>query len=287
MKEDRPLHEMFERYAAGGIDRPRLEGEIFTFISSHPWRYKLASWNVEEREDFTADLYPIIRKTIDAYRNTGACFDAYVYSAVRWEALAFRCRKSETAAMERAYWRTMRAETTYDDESPYEAEESDPAREGRGEPIPRKKRQILALSLKCCLFVSSDFCRRIAPAVGMEAAELETKMGQLREKIAARTLRRRDLEERAAAQYYRSVVMEAKAGSAAVDGARRLKYEKSAALARKRHEKLRSKAASVSLEPTNREVADSLGVPKGTVDASLFFLKRRSAPLPDTPPRRL
>jgi hypothetical protein len=39
-----------------------------------------------------------------------------------------------------------------------------------------------------------------------------------------------------------------------------------------------ARMARVRRDPTNREVARALGVPKGTVDCSLFWLKRRLEP---------
>ena len=39
-----------------------------------------------------------------------------------------------------------------------------------------------------------------------------------------------------------------------------------------------ARMARVRRDPTNREVARVLGVPKGTVDCGLFWLKRRLAP---------
>ena len=33
----------------------------------------------------------------------------------------------------------------------------------------------------------------------------------------------------------------------------------------------------VGIAPTNREIAEALGIPKGTVDSGLFFLKKKLA----------
>ncbi|MFA6505562.1 MAG: hypothetical protein WCT14_05650 [Treponemataceae bacterium] len=286
MNEERPLHELYERYLSGTISRTKLECALFTFVRDQPWRYKLGGWGDEERNDFIGDLYPTIRKAIDSYTDTGSCFDAYLYSVVRWSAIGFRFRATENVAMERAYWRTLSAETTCDPESDYEPD-NEGGREKINKSVSKKRRQILALTLKCCLMVSDDFCRRIAPSLSMEPEELHNAINGLRTKIAGRMQRRRDLEEQAAAQYYRCVVLEAKAAAVPEGGARREKFERSASFARKRLENLRAEASRISIEATNREVASVMRVPKGTIDASLFFLRRRSAPLHDAPTSRV
>jgi hypothetical protein len=101
----------------------------------------------------------------------------------------------------------------------------------------------------------------------------------LRTKIAWRLQRKRDIQDRAAAQYYRSIVLQAKAATVPEQSQRRMKYERSAAFARKRLERLRDQASRMPIEATNREVAEALNVPKGTIDASLHFLKKRLGPL--------
>jgi hypothetical protein len=130
-------------------------------------------------------------------------------------------------------------------------------------------------------------CERIAPAVAMKPDELRDKINGLRVRIAERMQRRKDLEELAAAQYYRCVVLEAKAATVPTSGIRKEKYEKSIAFARRRLDNLRAKASRVSIEATNKEVAAALNIPKGTVDASLFFLKRKMLPLHDRSANRV
>lgn len=277
MNEDQPLQELYDNYSQGIVDRATFESALFTFVRDEPWRFKLSSWGDDERADFIGDSYPVIRKAIDSYKDTGSCFDAYFYSVIRWSAIGHRYRSIESRAMEQAYWKTYSAESTCDPESGYEAE--DAGRSGTiNKTAARKRRQVLALTLKCCLLVSDDFCGRIAPSLSMEPQELREAINGLRTKIAGRMERRRMLEEQAAAQYYRCVVLEAKAAAAVEGGARREKIERSAVFARRRLENLRSAASRISIEATNKEVAAALGVPKGTVDASLFFLKRRCPP---------
>jgi hypothetical protein len=286
MHDDQPLNSLYEQYKRGALTRAELECALFTFIRDQPWRYKLSGWDDDERDDFISDLYPVLGKAIDAYRETGSCFDAYLYSVIRWTAVGQRFRDSQNAAMERAYWREKSAEVTCDRDEEYSADDTGAERLSQSG-VAKRPRQILVLTLKCCLLVSDDLCARVAAAVHIEPEELRKQINGLRVRIAERMQRRKELEEQAAAQYYRCLVLEAKASAVPEQCGRREKYEKSAACARKKLGQLRARAARFSVEATNREVAEALHVPKGTVDASLFFLKRKLAPLHDRAGERL
>ena len=277
MHEDQPLNRLYEQYRSGTLTRTELECALFTFIRDQPWRYKLSGWEDDERDDFISDLYPVLGKAIDSYRETGSCFDAYLYSVIRWTAVGQRFRASENAAMERAYWREKTAEMTCDRDDEYSAEDDGTARIADSV-VSKRRRQILVLTLKCCLLVSDDLCRRIAAELEISPEELREKINGLRARIAERMQRRKDLKEQAMAQYYRCLVLEAKASAVSEQCKRREKYAKSAVCARRRLEQLRAQVDRSSIEATNKEVAETLRVPKGTIDASLFFLKRKLAP---------
>jgi FixJ family two-component response regulator len=83
------------------------------------------------------------------------------------------------------------------------------------------------------------------------------------------------LEERAATLYYRSVVLAAKLASAPEDSKRHAKCALSLNATRKRLDSVRSRISRIRLDATNREIAAELGVPKGTIDSGLYFLRRK------------
>lgn len=283
MKDENPIHELYQTYIRGEASRDALEGGIFRFIRDHPWRFKLGRWDPEDREEFIADLYPAIKKAIDRYQDRGATFDAYFGTIVRWSSISYRIKRKEERAMEAAYWNQRVAETANDPEAEYRAEYRDEDYRGDEEPRrpdpAKKRRQVLALTLKCCVHVSDDFCERIAAKLSLDAVYLKQKMDAARALVAQRVKRYDDLEERAAAQFYRSLVLKARIAASVEGSARKEKYQRSLAIARRRIGLYREEAARIRLEASNKEVAEVLGVPKGTIDASIFFLKRSCTPL--------
>ena len=286
MIDDRPMSAVRDAYLRGAASRAELESAIFTFIRDNPWRFKLERWDRDKLLEFLSWFYPSIRNAIDTYRDCGSSFDAYLNSLVHWASLGYRIRNFEEDAMESAYWTERAVESTRDPEATYEPDIQDEA-EAPPTPEIRKRRQVLALTLKCCMFVSDDLCGRIAPALSMQPAELRTKIGDLRTRVQSRYWRRKECEEKAATQYYRCIVLKAKIDASAEGSARRSKYERSLAFARKRLKNLRREISKIPIEASNKEVADVLGVPKGTVDASIYFLKHSRPPLPSKGAERL
>ncbi len=65
------------------------------------------------------------------------------------------------------------------------------------------------------------------------------------------------------------------------DPAGRQAREQALARARRRMRLAMQRMARVGLSPTNREIAALLGVPKGTVDSGLYWLKRKLASVYD------
>ncbi len=83
------------------------------------------------------------------------------------------------------------------------------------------------------------------------------------------------MKENIYSQYYRCIVYEKRLEYLQENSAAYLKLKAQREKARKRLEKMRKRAASVRTEPTNNEIAEILGLSKGTVDSSLFNLKAK------------
>jgi hypothetical protein len=61
------------------------------------------------------------------------------------------------------------------------------------------------------------------------------------------------------------------------DGYRRQELEKELAVHRKRVEAARLEVARVPRAPTNLDIAEITGIPKGSIDSTLFHLRRLAA----------
>lgn len=272
MKNDHPLQEWLERYRQGEIDRKALEGAIFLHLKSNPKRFKLSAWNEEDRIDILLRLYPRISRSIDTYRDRGSSFDGYVSALVHWGVRSLRREDSIRGAMERQCW--LNSDGLYIREPEHLYHHQDPA------PFlqkPKNPRQVLMLALKCCPYMSEDFAGRVARAVNLEPETLAALMDRLRDLDGKRAARARLLEERAGAYWYRRLALQAKLREATGD--EREEIQRSLDDLNRRMENARSRLRRCRDAPTNKEIAAVLGIPKGTVDACLHFIKKKASSL--------
>jgi len=275
MDSDYKLDTLYDQFVKGELDRTDFESRIYIHIANNMQRFRLATIREDERTEFLAWVYPRLSEAVETFRDTGSSFDAYIHNRISWGILDFKIESAERKTMERAYWTERSCEFTCEPEEEYCRVEEAESKKQKAGPVLSNPKQVLALALKCCFFVSDDFCEKIAPSLEVDAQELRQRMERLRVVAAERALRRSELEERAASLYYRSVVLAAKLASAPEDSKRRSKCELSLNATRKRLDSVRSRISRIRLDATNREIAAELGVPKGTIDSGLYFLRRR------------
>jgi hypothetical protein len=217
--------------------------------------------------DFLCWLYPRISRAIDNYHDGGSSFDAYMFSLVRWSAKEYRTMETEHRVTEYACWKAKALEMEVCEEEALYLE-APPVFKPVSNP-----RQVLALLLKSYHYVSEDFLARIAPAIGVS----KEKLGQLIEELRIRRLQReeeiRELQERVFSQYYRCISFEKRMHLAPEGSARYEKMKRCLVRAKKRLESMRKRLAVLKTEASNRQVAEVLGVAKGTIDTNLFTVK--------------
>jgi cell division protein FtsB len=269
MQNHLPLTELLNQYYLGILDKKTMEGRIFQFIQDNFERLRLYKWCKDDFMDFLCWFYPRISRAIDNYRDTGSSFDAYIFSLVRWSAKEYHALEMDHRIVEYACWKARALEMAVCDDEPVYLE-SKPVFKPVSNP-----RQVLVLLLKSYYFVSDDFLTRIAPAVGIPEEKLRQMIDALRERRVQREEEIRALQERVFSQYYRCVSFEKRILTAPEGSARGEKMERRLAKAKKRLESMRKRLASLRTEASNRQVAELLGVSKGTVDSNLHAIKVR------------
>jgi hypothetical protein len=171
-------------------------------------------------------------------------------------------------------------------ESEY-AEEDDEEPERILPPV-SNPRQVLVLLLKSYYYVSEDFISRIAPAIGIETEKLTKMIDLLRKRRLERDEHIRELRERLHSQYYRCITFERRLLAAAEGSSREAAMRRCLTKSKQRLTAIRNRLRTIRLDATNRQVAEILGVPKGTIDSSLFAVKlkqgRPAVPAKGEPP---
>jgi DNA-directed RNA polymerase specialized sigma24 family protein len=282
------LTKLYRDYVNGLIGRTVFEAKLMGEITYRAPSV-LGKGRRRNLQDFLVWLYPRIHNAIDNYKSIGSGFDSYLYTIVRQAYKEFQRREHDHRITERTVWTEKSYEFTgyeYPVESEYVAEREElytpdaPDVEDDG-PKPfqhvSNPRQILILLLKSYYFLSDDFISRIAPALGMNKEELNMLIMELRDLRTEREQEIRDLQERVHTQFYRCLSFQHRAEAAPANSGRQLHYRECLKRGIKRLDSMRKTLRNLSVDASNKEVAEVLGISKGTVDASLFNLKKSYA----------
>jgi hypothetical protein len=270
MQENLPLDSLLQKYREGTLNKKKLESIIFEYILKNGKRFKLHTWQQDECVDFLCWLYPRISKAIDKYHNEGSSFDAYIVIMIRWASREYIQNQATHRLIEQTYWDVCTRET--------EACEEEPDYDNNTAPFKKvsNPKQALLLLLKSYYFISEDFINKAAPAIGMEKEHLQRLVGELRELRIQRDEALKEQKNHVHTQYYRCITLEKRLNIAPVGSARHEKLQARLLRAKKRLEVMRKRLKRMRTEPTNRQVAKVLGVPKGTIDSSFFAIKAKT-----------
>jgi len=268
MINDTPMTDLLHRYAQGTLNRDQLESKLFLYLTAHTRRYRLHNWDADERMDYLCWLYPRLHRAIDSYRDTGASFDAYIQTLVHWSSREYRNKDALQQTMEHTLWKARFADSVHEEVSVYTEHE-------KPLPLIKNHRQILILMLKSYWYVSDDFLDRIAAALGIEKEYLQNLVLAMRQKRQAKDTEIQAMSERVDAQYYRCLLYLQQSRGLAPASSLYARAMQRYTKARERLTLMRRRLASFRRGATNREVAETLGLRKGTVDSSLFYVRWR------------
>jgi hypothetical protein len=266
MQNTASLNDLFADYSAGLLEKRKLEGEIFMAIKKNVRH--LSNWDRADNDEFLSWLYPRISQAIGAYRENGSSFETYIGSLVRMTAREFRSRKFRTYFAESAAWISI-----FPDMYTFEQPPEYACIEEESRPAPSNPRQILILILKCCCYVSDDFLERAAPRLGILPEELSSMVNSLKKLREKREQFNALLQEKANYQFCRCIFYEKRLKTLPENciAAQRIKDRLSRG--RDRLANIRKRLAQRLPDPSNHQIAQLLGISKGTVESVLYRLK--------------
>jgi biotin operon repressor len=269
MLELSSLNNLFKQYVKGILGKKDFEGLIFKTILKNSRYFYLFEGNEEETIDYLCWLYPRLSAAVKNYKETGASFAAYISALVRCSVKEYLSRQMDHHITEYAAWTAQAVDMeVHDGEPEYPEKTPEPK-------IILNPRQILLLLLKSYYFVSDDFLDRIAPSIGIEKEKLKKMIDDLRNQ---RTQREEDihiLRERIHCQFYRCIAFEKRLNAAAQDSIYYEKMRPRLERARLRLAAMRKRLAGIRLDATNQQIAEVLGISRGTVASGLFALRTR------------
>jgi len=272
------LVKLYSEYTEGLIDRAELEGSVYQYLLKNKEKTSISHWKTDNYEDFLSWFYQRLHLAVDSYKETGASFDSYINSILRSTAREFRIRKITNSIIEYSAWSAKLHDMYVHEETPfYSSEETEEMISnimvnfnGRKNP-----KQLLALILKCYCYISDDFISRIASFTGIAAKELKEMIEKIRKLRQEKDDNLYLMKERIHCQYYRCIVYEKRLRFIEKDTTLYLQINSRLEKARKRLEKMRERIQKIRTDATNKEVAEVIGISKGSVDSNLHKLKSK------------
>ncbi len=228
--------------------------------------------------DFYLFFWPRLERLVHNFRDQGKPFESYLASVLYWQLRTFSRRKLSS---DRGWTTSLRLEVPSSPEpgAPQAAGEVKAARAhspGARETSRAGQRNLLFLALKCCRFLDPARLQEAARRTGVDPERLEQMRRALQAGREGAARRLAWLGERRNNAFSRGRLAEEELAGC-VDPDRAAELRARICRYRQRMRAAADRMSRVRLAPTNAEIAALLGVPKGTVDSGLFWLKRRGA----------
>lgn len=263
-----------------GYGQGPLVNRIIEEISK---RYS-AQYSEDDFADFLIDFYGRIRRMVTKYEFYGTPFEHYLMSVVRVSFAHHKMLKRQSSRYVQAY-----EQFSYSLPAVSEQENSSDADvtsvmlrivSVRNLPITASQsKRLLILSLKFSHWLTGKQVQKIARIVGYTYERLLLLIESVRVRVTERFATQRTIIERRNQLY--AQLMRAYCDLQSSGGASMVR-EGSGVAGNQRLDKMRQRLQMYNhradrhrLTPTNKMVANMLNMPKGTVDASMFILKRR------------
>lgn len=272
------LTEAVLEYQRTGIQKKTLMKRIMKELYLKPKVYFPAA--PEERADRILEFLPRMERIVSRFTYSGTPFEAYLAATVKWFT-----RSQEERERSRKLQDAFCAEEEYRQQySRDPAAQPDAGNLPPALPLPEKvrfeeeslRRRILLLTLKCCDFITDPMIERTAAIAGMEVAVIHDMIAKLREAMGPRMARRDALKEKRAAMYLSLCVCQ-NAIKREDSEAERMLLRARLARIDVRLRNLDLALARASRMPTHSEIARVTGIPKGSVDSGINYIRNQYA----------
>lgn len=224
----------------------------------------------DEVSEFLLEFHPRIPRLLERFHPRGLPFRHFLLRTLRWQWNSFQVERARLRRIDWLTATTWAAEEVSETFEP-EGEGDDPEPRLGLEPLDRHR--LVLLALKAAPYLSEHQVEVVSRHSGADLAWLQACQHRLQATTVARARRQHSLVERRGEVLSRRLLAEDDARRE-VDPDRRARCERRAQLYRTRLASLDHQKHVLTLAPTHRELARLLGMPKGTVDSSLFHLKR-------------
>jgi RNA polymerase sigma factor (sigma-70 family) len=265
------------QFRRGLINRKRFEGLVFHSIQKNLFLYAKTVAK-DELLDFLSWLYPRLVRAIERYEDKGFSFDTYIYAVVKFASKEYKKLGEIRRYAEESYWDCAASKDSAAETYTMHNPETHIIRKEEREitlPSLEKPRQVLILLLKSYHLLSDELIANAAAHLAMRVDDIHELVGRLKALREATDRKCFQLRERIHSQYHRLINCQYRLSLTSPDTYHYQELQASVSLHKKRLCNMRNTYRRIKKTATNREIADVLGIPKGTVDSTLYTLKKR------------
>ncbi len=274
-------------YQKTGEGLPGIVGEIALRVYQFPRR--TMGWDEDACGDFYVYVHPRMLRLLERFRDQGRPFESYLWAVLNWQLRNFA---RERRQKEQAWKVSLRMEmgesagvhpavATACADVPGSSDPLRPSAELlRLIRTPADRRNFLFLLLKCSRALDPATADPFAALAGVSRERLLDVATTLKELRAHRERRREAFRCRRNKAFASVLLMETELRGE-VEQPRVAALQEALRRARMRMRSAALRMGRVGMSPTNREIAMVLGIPKGTVDSGLYWLKKKLAAVYD------
>jgi len=272
------LNDLHLQFTRGEISRASFEGAIYKYLILNQEKTCISYWKKDEYEDFISWFYLRLKRAIDSYNDIGSSFEAFINKFIRISSKEYRIMITTQSITEYSAWSAIIPDLYVYEESPGYLNERNEKALNRILIQHNKRnnsRRILALIIKCYNYVSDDFLEKAAPKLGIDSNVLKEMMDKIRKIRQKKDDAIYLMKERIYCQYYRCIVYEKKLSHLQDNTHASVKLKIRLEKARQRLDNMRKRLMKIRTDATNKQVAEAIGIKKGTVDSCLHKLKAK------------
>ena len=297
---DTSLNDMVSAYRANGDGRDLIMEKVAALVYRRHRKY-----GFDDEDDAANALLKFsgrIMKFVDRFEDRGVPFDAYLAVNLRYLARTvrrdrLRVSERETVCERAAYSDHARcqpeaveieaiepmptADPGASSSAAYKRSAAKRRPRARGGRIPRcpseaaaYSSRIVFLAVKCAWEIDDEGISRVAASAGVGRDWLASAVEQARRSLQGERARVERLTERRNASWSRIRLLEARLAGEA-DPYRRSMIASAMDREEARSSKVRDELSALRTIVPNSVVARILGIPKGTVDSGLYYLRKR------------
>ncbi len=259
-------------------------GDIVDELAPRVYQFprRMMGWDEDACGEFYVFIHPRLIRLLDRFRDQGKPFESYLWAVLSWQLRNF-------ARERRRGDRAWSVSLSIDPGNTFTVEDLDgsscpdfpgTAAIARCISSDADRRNFLILALKCSRLIDDENAATLASIAGISISDLLALAAKLQTFRSSREERLETFRCRRNKSYAQALQLEAELHRE-VDGERIAALQTALARHRRRMRAAMYRMARVSVSPTNREIAGLLGIPKGTVDSGLYWLKRKLASVYD------